>query len=224
MTDCMDALPLPPAPSVAPRVVSSPPVTPTRVERVPGKRRLRRKAQLEYLLSLERPVVSDDAEDLLYRSNDASKQLIENEDLLRKFLNGATLRTQPPRGPPRQGQFGRPAEARRGWLRVERKLRPCLKKAKTRDLLGHVDSLISRWIANADTDEVNEVFEPTVPCVASRSSVLRIPTCVVEPQIAKGLAQFYGSRVLKEEKDFIVLRRPNPRHRLQHDATIYDVL
>ena len=210
MADCMlEAIPLPHHDHHPDEIPQPPPERP-RVEKIPGKRRMRRRMQLEYLLSLEKDV----EEDVVYHR---SQPLLESEELLRAYLNGAHRKTKPksalPKGPPRM------REAVRGWLRIERRLRIWIRKADA-DLVHHVDSLVRQWIAS----DADSVLEPMVPGVVSPSTILRIPTCVVDPAVVKAIAQFYAARLIQSDDTFIVLRRPQPHHRLLHEANLFDVI
>mmetsp|Transcript_11767 Transcript_11767/g.35295 ORF Transcript_11767/g.35295 Transcript_11767/m.35295 type:complete len:231 (+) Transcript_11767:269-961(+) len=193
-----------------------------RAERKPGKRRTRRAAQLEYLLSVARDAEDEEEEVSYPNASDDAARLIENDELLRKWLNGSQGRKHFPkkspsvRGPPRL------CEARRGWLRVERKLRPWVRRLYLSEdrVVYDVEALVSRWIDAEDDQRVLEF-----PGVASRAPILRVPTCVVDAHVVHAIAQFHGCRVLPASlPDFVVLRRPQPHHRLNHNASIRDVL
>ena len=215
----LEEIPLPYGPPERPSLRPFPSLAPP-VERVPGKRRRRREAQLEFLLKLGAATEEDD----LYHVSHDTKHLIEDESKLRAFLNGANL---PPRKAPPQTFRGPPhlREANRGWLRVERKLRTWLRRFRYG--LDDVDGLLKQWIA-ADDDGVPvdvPVVEPMVPGIASRAPILRVPTCVVDKRLVSALGQFYGCKIIQQkDTDFVVLKRPNTHQRLKYGATIHDIL
>jgi len=222
---------------------------PPRVPRLPGKRRQRRREMFECLAAQAAKVgapgncdSSDDDDDAVdprtFRAH--SKRLIDDPEALRAFLNGATLRAKdgrepvaiPRRGPPRL------REATRGWLRVERRLRPGLRRGARLDepAVRGLERLVLEWLAagaatematdalgGAAAREATVVPEPTVPGVASAALVLRVPTCVVDARLIRALAQFHGCPNACEAP-CVVLKRPRPEHRLRHGASVYDVL
>mmetsp|Transcript_18319 Transcript_18319/g.23841 ORF Transcript_18319/g.23841 Transcript_18319/m.23841 type:complete len:235 (-) Transcript_18319:805-1509(-) len=172
----------------------------TRV-REPGKRRARRKAQLDYIL--REFSTSNDNEDSgtsssYYEPREDFKNLIQNEEMLRKFLNGGLplknrrcliSHRRRQRGPPRFLQ----AQAR--WLQLERGLRSWFRRYALRnpDLIEQLEQSITSWIDNEN--QFNN--EPLAFALQDAPDRRLIYT----------LAKFHGCQ-LSVDHDFLILARP----------------
>lgn len=195
-----------------PRIIEAPRV------KVLGKRRQRRREQQLVLQRLLENVDEDDVvEPPLSQLTDYAKRMIDDEEALNRFLNGARAPVSPSINCERRDRrlCPRDREARRGWLRVERCLRSWLRRhAKHNfDSVAVVETIIDGWLqSDGDT-------------ASAPAHALRIPAAVVDRRIVHALAQFHGCQSRADPSDFVVLSRPrNDDALLRHGAGVRDAL